>query len=80
MAAKIGLSTRLKQLDKKPYYTLGIVPTKEGYELRRIKMDGGDVENIVTIHKCTDRAEIMLTLQMELSRYSINFNAKEQGE
>ena len=79
MTNKIGQNTRLKQVEAKPYVTLGIAKVEDGYELRRLTVSGTEVQNVKTVLKCVERAEVMMALQTELSRYTIEFNSKEMG-
>lgn len=79
MTNKIGQNVRLKQKDKGPYVMLGIVPTEEGYELRKVTMEGATATKVETLKEAVNRAEIMQQMQMEMSKYVMNFNQKESG-
>lgn len=79
MTNKIGQNVRLKQKDKSSYVTLGIVPTEGGYELRKVTMEGATAINVETLKEAVNRAEIMQQMQMEMSKYIVNFNQKESG-
>lgn len=80
MTNKIGQNVRLKQKDKGSYVTLGIVPTDAGYELRKVVMEGATVLSVDTLKEAVNRAEIMQQMQMEMSKYIMNFNQKESGQ
>jgi hypothetical protein len=78
--SKVGQSIRLKQSETKPYVTLGIATTDEGYELRRVTVSGLEVQAFKVLLKSKERAEVMQQLQLELSAYIINFNRGETKE
>lgn len=76
---KIGQDARLKAKDKGKYQTLGIALTDEGYELRRITLDGAEVSKVEVLHTTNQRAEVMEQMMMTMGRYIMNFNEKEMG-
>ena len=77
--SKIGQSVRLKQKDNGPYYVIGIAATDEGYEVRKIKMEGSDATFVQTVFKTKLKPEAMQRLQMEVQSYIINFNQTQLG-
>lgn len=74
--AKIGQSTRLKQDEAKPYVTLGIAKVEDGYELRKITVSGLEVQHVKVLQKETERAAIMMAMNIALIQYNIDFNEK----
>jgi hypothetical protein len=72
--SKIGQDARLKLKDLGKYKTLGIAKTDEGYELRRVTMDGAEATNVEVLAKTEQRAEIMEEMMMALGKYVMNFN------
>lgn len=77
--AKIGQSVRLKQKDKGPYYVIGIAVVENGFEVRKIKMNGDEVVSFITVFKTELKPEAMTRLQMEVQSYIINFNQTQLG-
>ena len=73
---KIGQNVRMKAEEAEAYSTLGIAKVSDGYELRRVTVSGLEVQNIKTLFKAKERAEIMMQMQLELSQYTIDFNQK----
>jgi hypothetical protein len=74
--SKIGQSVKLKQKDKGPYYVLGLAATVDGYELRKLKMEGDQMVAMQTLHRGTVKAELMQRLQTEVASYIIEFNQR----
>ena len=74
---KIGQNVRLKADETAPYVTLGIAKVSDGFELRKVTISGTEVQNVKTLFKTENRAEVMVQMQLELSQYTINFNQKE---
>jgi hypothetical protein len=77
---KIGQSARLKADEAAPYVTLGIVKVGDGYELRKVTISGLEVLHMKVLKKETERAAIMMELNIALINYNINFNQNESGE
>lgn len=74
--SKIGQTVKMKQKDKGPYYVLGLAETVDGYEVRRLKMSGDEVESVQVLLKAKYKAEVMMRLQTEVSSYIIEFNQR----
>jgi len=79
MTSKIGRNIRTQQSDLLPLVTLGIAKVEGGYELRKVTLNGTEVQHVKVLSKASDRAEIMQALQMALIQYTINFNEKQMG-
>lgn len=77
--SKIGRSVTLKQKDVGPYYVIGIAVTDEGFEIRKIKMSGDEVESFTVVSRTDLKPEAMQRLQMEVQSYIINFNQTQLG-
>lgn len=76
-ATKIGENTKAKLEDGTPYYCLGIAKTDNGYEIRRLKVIGMQVETRKVLEVSTDRALILSEFMIAVSKYVVNFNQKE---
>lgn len=74
---KIGESITSKLEDLKPYYTIGIAKTDKGYEVRRIRVFGTEVEVRKVFLTTTERGEAMHEMRLRVSDYIINFNEEE---
>lgn len=72
---KIGERTTSKLKDaNQPYYTIGIARTEEGYELRKLRVLGLEIQLIKVLMKTPDRALILHEMRLQLGNYIIDFN------